>query len=189
MHLAPVLRPVLILALLSAAGCSMTAPPYSAHVSNTVALREAGFEKVSVGEFRKDPAARKNVDKVMARASPVQSPYGSYTAYMREALAAEFDHADLLDPKSNIRIEGVLLKNELGGNLEREYAEIEMDLKVTRDGATVYQAKKLTRYDWESTFLGAVAIPRAVANYQVGVQRLIAAYIADPAFIAALKKR
>ena len=38
-------------------------------------------------------------------------------------------------------------------------------------------------------FLGAVAVPRAMANYQIGVQRLIAAFIADPAFVAALKAR
>ena len=60
---------------------------------------------------------------------------------------------------------------------------------VTRDGAIVYRGKKSTRFEWESTFLGEVAIPRAIANYQVGVQRLVAAYIADPEFVAALKKR
>lgn len=185
---ARVLALALLIALATTA-CTLTAPRYGAHVSNTLALREAGLAKVNVGEFRKDPAARPDVDHLKARAMTVASAYGSYTAYLREAFASEFDHADLLDPSSNLRIDGVLLRNELAGGLDREYALIEADLTVTRDGATVYHAKKTARFEWDSAFPGEVAIPRAIANYQVGVQRLIAAYIADPEFVSALKKR
>ena len=183
-----VLVPSLLL-VAATSGCTLTSPRYGAHVSNTLALREAGLEKVQVGEFRKDPRAKQDVDHLKARAMNVTSAYGTYTAYLREAFTSEFDHADLLDPASNLRIEGVLLRNELAGGLDREYALIELDLSVTRDGAMVYRATKTARYEWDSAFLGDVAIPRAIANYQVGVQRLIAAYIADPEFVSALRKR
>jgi hypothetical protein len=183
------MRLVPLLAVAVLGGCTLTGPRYGAHVSNTLALREAGLGKLSVGEFRKDPAAKHDVDHVKARAMTVVSAYGSYTAYLREAFAAEFDHADLLDPDSRTRVDGVLLRNELGGGLDREFALIESDLTVTRDGAVVYRGKKTARFEWQSTYPGDVAIPRAIANYQVGVQRLVAAYIADPEFVAALKKR
>jgi hypothetical protein len=182
--LAPALLPILAIV----AGCTMTGPRYGAHVSNTLALREAGLDKVVIGEFRKDPAAKHDVDRVSARAMKVTSAYGSYTAYLREAFASEFDHADLLDAASRLRIDGVLLQNELGGG-QRDYALIEADLTITRDGAPVYRGKKTERFEWQTAFPAEVAVPRAVSNYQVGVQRLIAAYIADPEFIAALRKR
>jgi hypothetical protein len=184
-----VLIPALLLIAAITAGCTVTSQRYGAHVSNTLALREAGLGKVSIGEFRKDPAARHDVDRVKARAMTVVSAYGSYTAYLREAFTSEFDHADLLDPASPLRIDGVLLKNELAGGLDREYVIVETDLTVTRGGATLYRGKKTGRYEWDSTYPGEVAIPRAIANYQAGVQRLIAAYIADPEFVAALKER
>jgi hypothetical protein len=185
-----VLAPVLtLLATFALAGCTLTGPRYGAHVTNTLALREAGLDKVNVGEFRKDPHARHDVDHVKARAMNVTSAYGTYTAYLREAFASEFDHADLLDAGARTRIDGVLLRNELAGGLDREYALIEAELTVTRDGATLYRATKTSRYEWDSAFPGEVAIPRAIANYQVGVQRLVAAYIADPEFVAALRKR
>lgn len=182
--------PAALAALALVTGCgTLTGTRYNHHVGNTLELRAAGLDKVSIGEVRKDPGSRDDVDKIRARAMNVASPYGSYTAYLREALTSEFDYADLLDPASPLRIEGVLLRNELGGSLEREYAEVEMELTVTRDAETVYRATKTGRYEWESAFAGEVAIPRAISNYQAGVQRLIAAYIADPEFVAALKKR
>lgn len=183
------MRILALLPLLVLTGCTLTAPRYGAHVTNTMALRDARLAPVAIGDIRKDPAAKRDVDRVKARAMKVNSAYGSYTAYLREALMAEFDHADLLDAGAAIRIDGVLLRNELAGNLDKEYALIEAELAVTRDGATAYRAAKTVRYEWEAAFLGEVAIPRAIANYQVGVQRLIAAFIADPAFVAALKPR
>jgi hypothetical protein len=171
-------------------GCfTFTGPRYNHHIGNTLELRAAGLDKVNVGEIRKDPAVRGDVDKVSTRASTVLSPYGSYTAYLREALSSEFDHADLLDASSGVRIDGVLIRNELAGSLDREYAALAAELTVTRGTEVTYRATKVARYEWQSTYPGEVAIPRAISNYQVGVQRLIAAFIADPEFVAALKKR
>ena len=174
------------------AGCGtmvVNTPRYSVHVGNTEALREAGLAKVSVGDFTKGAGARRDVDRVKARALTLASPYGSFTAYLREALAAEFDHADSYAPDSPGRIDGVLLRNEAPGDGENDSVVVEAELTVTRDGAQLYRARKSGRYEWRSTFPGDVAIPRMAANYQTGVQRLIAAFIADPEFAAALRAR
>lgn len=182
------LVPALLLAPLLV-GCTLTGPRYSAHVSNTLALRDAGLDKVQVGEFRKDPHAKRDVERLKARAMTVESAYGSYTAYVREAFASEFDHADLLDPGSHVRIDGVLLRNQLGDANGKDFALVEAELTVTRDGTIVYRGRKNARFEWDAAFLGDIAIPRMISNYQVGVQQLIAAYIADPEFVSALKKR
>lgn len=44
------------------------------------------------------------------------------------------------------------------------------------------------RHEWESSFLGAIAIPNAVANYAPAVQKLLAELLADPAFRAAIRR-
>jgi hypothetical protein len=174
-------------ASLSVAGCTLTGHRYDTFVGNTLALREAGLEKVRIGEIHKDPRARPDVDRLKVRAMTVTSAYGSYTAFLREALAAEFDHAELLDSGSTISIDGVLLANEMGGG-RTDYAALRAQLTITRDGKPVWQGTKSGRYEWDSAFPGEIAIPRAMSNYQIGVQRLIAAFIADPEFVAALRK-
>jgi hypothetical protein len=184
------LRLAALLTCLPLVACgTLTGTRYSPHISNTLALRDAQLAKVSVGTIATDPDSKEDVERVMARAMYVNSVYGSYTAYLREALTSELDHADLLDPASAIRIDGVLLRNELGGESGRENVIVEAELTVTRDGVTAYRGQKTGTLSWESVYPGEVAIPRAIANYQAGVQRLIAAFIADPAFVAALKPR
>lgn len=170
-------------------GCTIPTTRYSVAIPNTLALREAGLSPVSVGEIRKDRKTRPDVDKLKTRASTLTSPYGSYTAYLREALANELEYADLLDANSSIRIDGVLLRNDMGGTPEREYADLSARLTVSRNGIVAYEATQSIRYEWDAAFFGGVAISRSAANYRAGVQRLIAAFIADPAFLDALRAR
>jgi hypothetical protein len=184
------LRLAALLASLTLIGCgTLTGTRYSPLISNTLALREAGLARVSVGSIATDPDSKEDVEDVMARAVVVKSAYGTYTAYLREALASEFDHADLLDAASATRIDGVLLRNELGGEPGKENVIVEAELTVTRDGAAVYRGRHTGKLAWASVYPGDVAIPRAISNYQAGVQRLIAAFIADLEFAAALRTR
>ena len=62
--------------VLAGCGLVMNTPRYSVHVSNTLALREAGLAKVSIGEIAKDPDARRDVDHVKARAMTLGSSFG-----------------------------------------------------------------------------------------------------------------
>jgi hypothetical protein len=173
---------------LLATGCtSWVGPRYNHHVGNTLELRAAGLDKVSIGEIRKDPEARDDVDQLRSQTLYIESPYGSYTAYLHEALKIEFDHSDLLDAGSSVRIDGVLLRNGFGQSADREFVELEAELTVWRGTEVAYRRTRSARYDWHANY--HVAMSRAVANYQAGVQRLIAAFIADPEFVAALRKR
>ncbi len=173
---------------LLATGCaSWVGPRYNHHVGNTLELRAAGLEKISIGEIRKDPKARHDVDQLRSQTLYIESPYGSYTGYLQEALKIEFDHADLLDPASGVRIDGVLLRNGFGQSADREFVELEAELTVWHGTEVAYRRTLSARYDWHASY--HVAMSRAIANYQGGVQRLIAAFIADPEFVAALRSR
>jgi len=89
-----ILRPAALLATITLAGCgTLTGTRYAPLISNTLALREAQLARVNVGSIAADPDSKDDVEKVFARAMQVNSVYGSYTAYLREALASEFDHS------------------------------------------------------------------------------------------------
>lgn len=59
---------------------------------------------------------------------------------------------------------------------------------MVRKGDVVrYDQVKTLQHEWESSFAGAIAIPRAQQAYPGLVQRLLAALYADQAFLQALK--
>ncbi len=172
-----------------AMGCSTNAPKYNSNMDNVGKLRAANLAPTNIGPISKDPTAKVNVDKLTIRAGTYSSPYGSFTAFLQEALKQEFEDARLLDPNSKIEISGVLVRNVLDGSgASLGFAEMEARLMVKRDGATAYDASKSARIEWESSFAGAVAIPRANQNYPNVIQKLLGEFYADPKFIAALKK-
>jgi hypothetical protein len=177
---------------IAASGCASQAPRYNTNYGSVTVLKSAGLESVKVGEIAKLPAKAKadDVDRLTIRGGTYNSPYGSFTAFLREALKDELDHADLLNDKSSFQIDGVLLRNVLDGSgFSIGFAEIEAQFVVKRSGSSIYDKTHTARVEWPSSFVGAVAIPRAMQNYQLVVRDLLAKLYADPAFVAALKKR
>jgi len=178
---------MLLMAVLSA--CSTMAPKYNSNFDNVVALRGQQLNAIKVGDITKEPGAKTNVNKLTIRAGDYASPYGSFTAYLQNALKQELDDARLLDPNSSLQVSGVLLSNELDASgAVKAYAAVKARFVVQESGAVKYDAVKSARYDWDSNFVGAVAIPRANQNYPVVIQRLLTALFTDPEFITAIKK-
>ncbi len=180
---------VLALAIgVGASGCSLVAPPYTASLQNVQTLKDGGDYTARVGAFdsRKDPA---NANPISIRGSSLSSPYGeSYATYLAEALKQELTLAGKWAAGSEVEVSGVLMKNDLdasGINVGEGVIEARF---VVRAGAQAkYDKLKSARTEWESSFAGAVAIPRAQQEYPRLVQRLLEALYADPEFLAALK--
>jgi hypothetical protein len=173
-------------------GCAHQAPRYPTNHAAAIELKEAGLAPVTVGSIVKTATkgAKKDVDKLTIRGGILQSPYGSYTEYFRAALRDELDHAELLKDNADVTIEGVLLRNEIDASgVSIGYAEIEAQLIVKRNGTVQYEGTKSARHEWESSFVGAVAIPRAISGYPITVRKVLAEFYADKKFIAALKKQ
>ncbi len=172
-----------------ASGCATNAPKYNSNFDNVGKLRAANLAPVKIGAITKDAGAKPDVDKLTIRGGTYKSPNGSFTSYLQEALRQEFDDARLLDPQSKIEINGVLIQNVLDASgFSSAYAEIEARLKVNRGGTVAYDATKKARIEWESSFVGAIAIPKANQNYPNVIQKLLGEFYSDPAFLAALKK-
>jgi hypothetical protein len=184
-----IVRMFAVIALVAlASGCSMMAPQYSASLTNVQALKDGGDFSAKVGEFSatKDPG---NVNPISIRGSSLSSPYGgSYALYLAEAVKQELSLAGKLSSGADVEISGVLQKNDLDGSgFSKGAGVIEARFVVKKSGQVRYDQVKLVNTEWESSFVGAVAIPKAQQEYPVLVQKLLAALYADPAFIKALK--
>ena len=58
---------------------------------------------------------------------------------------------------------------------------------VKKDGHMTFNKVVEVKHQWDSSFMGGIAIPNGVNNYPVMLQMLFTKLIADPEFIAVLK--
>ncbi len=184
-----IVRTLLVVLLLSAlSACSMLAPKYTPAVANISQLKMAKIGPVAVGKVTPDSALQGNNDSIGLRGSSMYSPYGSYAAYLEEALKAEFQSAGLLDMASNVLIGSTLIKNDVSvGGFSTGDAIIEAKVQVKRGGSITYDKIKTATLQFESSFAGAVAIPKGRDMYPIAVQKFIEQLLADSDFMAALK--
>lgn len=177
-----------LLAMTFASGCAMVAPTYSPAVENAQLLKDKQVQAAKVGAFDSE-AQKGNANPISIRGSQLNSPYGeSYSNYLAEALKQELSLAGSLKADSQLEITGTLRKNDINAaGASKASGDLEARFVVKKAGEERYNQVKAIHDEWESSFVGAVAIPRAQQRYPVMVQKLLALLFADPAFIAALK--
>ena len=169
-------------------GCSLVAPRYSASIENVQKVKDIALQPVKVGTFTSTPGDG-NANPISIRGSSLASPYeASYAKYLAEALRQELELAGKLAPDATIEISGALNKNDINVPATSSASgDLAARFVVTRAGESRYDQVKSIHDVWDSSFIGAVAIPRAQERYPVMVQKLLAELYADPAFISALK--
>ncbi|HEV2287085.1 MAG TPA: hypothetical protein VGR80_13660 [Steroidobacteraceae bacterium] len=178
---------VVVSGALLASGCSLTAPRYTASLDNVQKLKDGGIAPTKVGTFRSD-SGKDNPATISIRGSALASPYNnSYADYLAEALKQELTMAGKLAPDAQIEVTGALQKNDISVPMSTASGDMTARFIVMRGGTVRYDQVKSIHDEWESSFVGAIAIPRAQEQYPIMVQKLLAALYADPAFIQALK--
>ena len=181
------LAAVLVAASLST-GCALTAPNYSPSLENVQKIKDQNIQPTQVVPFTSEPG-KGNANPISLRGSKMSSPYGgSYANYLTEALKHELTLANKISPNSQVQVSGALRKNDISATgASKASGDLEARFVVKRNGAVAYDQVKTIHDEWDSSFVGAVAIPRAVDRYPVMVQKLLAALFADPEFLGALK--
>jgi hypothetical protein len=170
-----------------ACGCSLTAPRYTASLENVQKLKDAEIQPTKVGAFQA-ASAKDNPTTVSLRGASLASPYdNSYAEYLAEALKQELSLAGKLTPDAQIEVSGVLQKNDINIPISTGTGDISARFIVTRGGFVRYDQVKTIHDQWDSSFVGAVAIPRAQEEYPIMVQKLLAELYSDAAFTQALK--
>jgi len=173
-------------------GCaSQRIGAHQAAIDNVQLLRQPGIGTIAVGEFKLAPDAPSQIDKVVTvRGSRLTSPSNdSFAAYLRESMIAELNTAGKYDPASTVTISGQLLQNELNAaGISKADSTIEAKFSVARGGAIVFDKRIEEKQTWDSSFIGAVAIPEAINRYTEMYTKLLHRLFADEEFRAATAK-
>ncbi|MFO1469237.1 MAG: hypothetical protein U1F35_22765 [Steroidobacteraceae bacterium] len=173
---------------LIAAGCISTpSPKYQPSISNTESLLKSAV-KLRVGSF---VAARGVEDKsLVIRGWQLEGGSdGTFGGYLREAAIKELQTASAYEDAGEFSLTGTLTRNELNASIKTGSAIVGAEFVLTRDHEIVFKKSLEARHEWESSFVGVVALDAAVANYSVTVQKLLGKLFADEDFVAAARSK
>lgn len=174
--------------LLVFSGCTSVAPSYVGSRQNIEAINAIGDFNISVGKFV-DSEAVDNKKQLSIRANTTISPYGqTYSSYLENAIRQDLLISGHYSQDSKIRISGILLKNDIdasGFSVGTGICEVEFNL--SNNSTELYRKRFVQEHQWESSFAGAVAIPKAINEYPVMIEKLINKLLSDNDFIKAIK--
>jgi len=175
-----------ILACVFISACTINAPKYQPSVDNSNYLQDISNSKISVARFKD---GKPEVNDLSMRGSTLESPYDkSFSVYLSKALEEELKLAGIWDKNSKIQITGVLIDNQLDvSGFSVGTASITVKFMVKRNAKLVYTKEITANHEWESSFVGAVAIPAGTNNYPVVIQKLFSKLFKDKNFIKAVK--
>ncbi len=174
-----------ICAALTISACSSPMPAHTASVGSIKALRQSSIQGVAVGSFKLAEGKPENIDQSIASRSQTLVPQqGSISGYLRDALSTELKAAGKLDPDSAVSVSGELTQSELNTNMGTADGTLGARFSV-QGGAQAYEKELSVRHQWESSFVGAIAIPKALQEYMALYEKLLRKLFSDPDFVNA----
>lgn len=179
------------IAILLLSGCSTIAPQYTGSRENVEALQSVAAAKFSVGRFYDDQNSANHEKLNLRGLNTMSSAYGeTYAGYVEQALRQDLMIANRFSSESTLMITGVLKKNNLdiSDPFSNGKSICEVEFSVLQDKNAIYKKTLTQNHEWESSFVGAIAIPKAKEEYTVTVQKIINKLFKDQEFIDAMKK-
>lgn len=176
----------LLAIVLTLGACSVASPKYSPSYDNVQKLKQVK-KPVEVGAFK---GANTSLGSITIRASPLSSPYGQdLVHYIQTALESEFSKAGILKKGSSTQLTAIIEENDLDTSTDFSVGSgvIKATFSVTNRGKKVYNKTISVKNSWESSFMGAIAIPRAAEAYPKLVEKLLTKLYSDKKFIQSLK--
>lgn len=176
----------LALVMLALEACvSPPAPQYQPAIDNTnVLIRQS--PKLGVGKF--SAAAGVSNHSLAVRGSQLTGGSdGTFSTYLHDAMVVELQTSGRYDAASQLQISGVLTRNELSSGVGTGTATVGAEFALTRNNEVCFKKTLVAEHKWDSSFIGAVAIPAAFGNYPTTVQKLLGELFADPDFITAVR--
>lgn len=171
----------------SLTGCmTMQTPPYTAEIENYEQLKAENKKQILVGDFD----VPSSINRISIRGTPLVSSLNkSYGAYLQGAIEEEFYRAGLLSKNASCVISGTLLENDINAaGFSTATGHLSSRVVVQDKETILYDKVVSATHEWDSSFLGGVAIPRACDNYPFIVSKFIKNLFRDPDFQAALTK-
>lgn len=185
------LSPLALAACLTMAGCaSVQMPAPTASAENVQRLRAANLAATKVGSFALAPGRDAKMDTELGglRGSSITPAQGSFARQLRDTLVAELGAAGLVNEASPLLIEGWLTDSQVDAAISKGTGRLAARFTVKRSGRQVYDKELAADATWESSFMGAVAIPAAINQYTALYKALVTQLLDDPAFRTALAR-
>jgi hypothetical protein len=159
--------------MLALAGCSTPVTNYQGSVSNLEALKMQPGRTLSLGQFKLDPT-KSNLNSVSARTTSLKLPSGSnYADYLKQGAKTELETAGRLDANSPLKLEGILLQNDLSAAIGTGTSTVSARFSISDAGKPVFDKVITQNSQWESSFIGAIAIPAAIREHGAAFQKLL----------------
>jgi hypothetical protein len=180
---------VVSLALFGCATVKMPVPT-TASADSLSTLRGANLAPAKAGAFVLAPGKPAAMDTTLdgLRGSSVEPANGSFAKTLREELVVELKAAGLYDEASNTVITGELTDSQVDAAIGTGTGKLGAHFVVTRDGRSVYDKAIVVDAKWDSSFVGAIALPAAINQYTALYKTLAGKLFADPDFQKALAK-
>jgi hypothetical protein len=172
-------------------GCAaVKLPAPTASADNVQQLRSAAPAPLQAGKFALAAGKDAGMDKIQGglRGSTVEAQSGSFSQYLKDQLLAELKAAGVYDERSTTVIEAQLTDSKLDAAIGTGTGRLAARFTVTRDGQKVYDKELAVSESWDSSFVGAVALPEAINRYGSFYRKLIAELFKDPEFRKAVAK-
>jgi hypothetical protein len=169
-------------------GCAIKMPPPQPSVDNLQSLRSANIVAAKTGSFTIAPGADADLDTHLGglRGSSLRPAEGTFSLYLRDEIVTELKAAGLYDEASAAVIRAELTESKVDAAIGTGSASLGARFIVTRDGKTVYDKRLAVDSTWDSSFIGAVAIPAATTHYTALYKALAGKLFGDADFRAAL---
>jgi hypothetical protein len=170
-------------------GCaSFIAPGYSPDYPTVDRLKATPIAPLAVGTFQpRAPDAK--VNRISLRGASMTAQEGSFAQYLENAIRSDLIELKALDPNADIRIDATLTKNDINvAGISTGTGVIEMQLQISRKGVATLQKAYLATIQFDSSFAGAVAIPKGQSEYPNLVRTLLKQIYSDQEFLAAVSK-
>jgi hypothetical protein len=147
-------------------------------------LRQTSYPAFAVGEFVPAPNTSGTMKTVQIRFSARTALAGqSFASYLKASIVSELAAAGKYDPTSATVISGELTESRLDGG---GGASLAARIVVVRSGQTIYDKVLREESQWESAFLGEIAITDGFNQYAALYGKLIMQLFKDEAFKAAI---
>jgi hypothetical protein len=179
---------LLILLSILVSGCATTLAPHQPSVDAVTLLRSSGIQKLAVGDFKLASGSKASIDRsVTARAASASPAEGSFSAYLKASLVSDLKASGLYDTAAPLTVQGQLIDAQLDTGMSTGKAVISARFQVMRSGQSVFDKTLKDDHTWDSSFIGAVAIPRAINEYQAGYTNLLMQLYKDADFLSACR--
>lgn len=144
-----------------------------------------------VGKFSLAPEKPAKMDTSLGglRGASITPANGTFSQQLKDTLIVELKGAGYYDETSEFVIEGELTDSKVDAAIKLGTARLAAHFTVDKNNARLFDKELSVDSTWESSFVGAIAVPEAINQYTALYKMLIGKLFDDEDFRKALSKK